>query len=369
MISNEMLTRSASGLRRNPGGSWVAGLAAAGLLFAATACGGVAAETQDAGEPASSAPLAPADTAETRPTIERSRAEAGGPAASPASGASGAQQKQFPPRDHLNKIVLAYNVANQYPDLLAGIPCYCPCELYGHGGVIDCYRSQHASSCSICLDEAVQAAQLYEAQLRRGEDDAAAIQAAVKERYRRALVAQKAQEFPGTNVPQGQAFLQVCSDCHQPPSPAMHTAADWGTSLARMEQYARGRGAMPPDQTWQAATAYVNGWARQVPASTVARLRQQLQDTVDYLKSAEGDSAYYPSVRDELVTSEFFVRVAAAYRAAQELPTELLAGTTTSCKACIDAGHNDLLACLNSWHAITCETAVQEVEELVAAQQ
>ena len=51
-------------------------------------------------------------------------------------------QKQFPPQDHLNKIVASYNVANEYPELLTELPCYCPCELYGHGGVIDCHRSQ-----------------------------------------------------------------------------------------------------------------------------------------------------------------------------------------------------------------------------------
>ena len=345
---------------------WLVGLAAASLWIAATACsGGVAADAVGGGGTPADAGYAA--TSEARPTIERTRAEAAEPEATPVA-SDARQEKQFPPRDHLNKIVQAYNVANDHPELLAGIPCYCPCELYGHGAVIDCYRSQHAASCNVCLDEAVQAGQLLEAQLRRGQGDMASIQAAVKDRYRRALMAQKAQELPGTDLPQGQAFLQVCSDCHQPPSPAMHTPADWGPSLARMEQYARARDAMPSQSAWQGAAGYVNSLAGQVPASTVAQVRQQLQDTVDYLKSAEGDSAYYPSVRDEVLTSDWFQRMADAYRTARNLPTELLASTPTSCNSCVDAGHTNLLACLNSWHAITCETAVEEIEKLAAEQ-
>jgi len=278
-------------------------------------------------------------------------------------------QKQFPPQDHLNKIVEAYNVANQYPELLTGLPCYCPCELYGHGGVIDCHRSQHAAMCNICMDEALEAAQLHEAQLQRGVDDVAAVQAQVKSRYRRAIAAQQAQGLPLMNTQQGQAFLQVCSDCHQPPSPAMHLGLDWDASLARMEQYARERNAMPPGALWQQAVAYVKQVAAQVPAATVAGVRQGLSDTVDHLKSTEGDAAYYPSVRDAVLDPAWAERMAAAYRSARDLPDELLASTATSCEPCREAGATSLLACLNSWQAITCETAIEEVEKLVESRQ
>lgn len=285
------------------------------------------------------------------------------PAAGPAS------QKQFPPSDQLDKIVAAYTVANEHPELLTGLPCYCPCELYGHGGVIDCHRSQHAAMCNVCMDEAIEAGRLYEGQVARGEQpDIAAAQAYVKDRYRRALVQQAAQQLPMTNTPQGQAFLQACSDCHQPPSPAMHTVADWDKSLTRMEQYARGSNAMPDPQIWEAAVGYVKGVAAQVPATNVAQMRQSLQTTVEHLQATEGDAAYYPSVRDDVLDPAWAVRMSAAYDAARELPAELLAATPTACTPCNDAGNTDLLSCLNSWQAITCETAIEEIERLAAEQ-
>jgi hypothetical protein len=309
-------------------------------------------------------------TAQTAEPSSRSAAAATPATAQPAAGAPAqtaqAAIKQFPPQDHLEKVVRAYRVANQYPELLTGLPCYCPCELYGHGGVIDCHRSEHSASCDICMDEAIEAAQHYEAQMQAGEASIAAAQAAIKDRYRRALMAQKAQELPMMNTQQGQAFLQVCSDCHQPPSPAMHTSVDWDRSLARMEQYARQGDNMPPDASWQAAVDYLKNVAAQVPPSTVTRVRQGLADTVEHLKHAEGEAAYYPSARDEVLDPAWAERMAAAYAKARELPAELLASTPTACQTCLDAGHGNLLACLNSWHAITCETAIAEVEKLAA---
>jgi hypothetical protein len=363
------------------------GLAA--LILAATGCGAGngasgsddAASTAAQTAPAASATATPAggttaaDDANQQdgtpapgtavPTSDPSAGQAAAPAA-----AATTPQRQFPPQDHLNKIVTAYTVASERPELLTGLPCYCPCELYGHGGVIDCHRSQHAAMCNICMDEAIEANQLYEAQLARGEDgDVAAAQAQVKERYRRALVAQTAQQLPMMNTQQGQAFLQACSDCHQPPSPAMHTAADWDQSLERMEQYARGSNAMPNQQLWDAAVSYVKSVAAQVPATNVAQTRRSLDSTVEHLKETEGDAAYYPSVRDDVLDPAWAVRMSSAYNEARNLPAELLAATPTACKPCNDAGNTNLLACLNSWQAITCETAIEEIEALVAERQ
>jgi len=351
-------------------------LAVLALGAAVVACSSGTAETAErppgsaataadsgAGSSAAAAPAAPA-----APEPEGDHAHPSAAAAATPATATTAQTaiRQFPPQDHLEKVVRAYRVANQYPELLTGLPCYCPCELYGHGGVIDCHRSQHSAMCNICMDEAIEAAQIYESQMQAGEASIAAAQAAIKDRYRRALVAQKAQELPMMNTQQGQAFLQVCSDCHQPPSPAMHTSVDWDRSLARMEQYARQSGTLPPDATWQAAVNYVKSVAAQVPPSTVTQVRQGLADTVEHLKHAEGDAAYYPSVRDEVLEPAWAERMAAAYAMARELPAELLASTPTNCQTCLDAGHGNLLACLNSWHAITCETAIAEVEKLAA---
>lgn len=328
----------------------IAGLAMCVLTAGALAC--------------SSAPAALEDPT----TVIAAETPAAAPAVATAAAAQAppTPQKQFPPQDHLNKIVAAYTVASQYPEVITGLPCYCPCELYGHGGVIDCHRSQHAAMCNICMDEAIEASQIYQQQLANGVDDIAAAQAQVKDRYRRALVAQTAQQFPMMNTQMGQAFLQACSDCHQPPSPAMHLPGDWDASLGRMEQYARGSGRMQSDQVWQAAFDYVKTVSAQIPASTVAQYRQSLDTTVEHLKSAEGDAAYYPSVRDPVLDPAWAERVAAAYNAARALPAELLAATPTACQECLDAGNSSILECLNAMRAITCETAIKEVEKLVA---
>jgi len=54
----------------------------------------------------------------------------------------------------------AYQVAKQKPALLAQLPCFCYCDRYGHASLHDCYVSDHAQSCDICLKEALEADQL-----------------------------------------------------------------------------------------------------------------------------------------------------------------------------------------------------------------
>ncbi len=57
----------------------------------------------------------------------------------------------------------AYLVAQQHPDLLAQLDCYCGCEQHeGHKNLLDCFRSNHGATCATCTGEAVTAGQLYE---------------------------------------------------------------------------------------------------------------------------------------------------------------------------------------------------------------
>ena len=63
--------------------------------------------------------------------------------------------------------------------------------------------------CNICMDEAIEVGEIYQQQLASGEGDIESAQEQVKDRYRRALVAQTAQQFPIMNTQQGQAFLQA----------------------------------------------------------------------------------------------------------------------------------------------------------------
>lgn len=43
-------------------------------------------------------------------------------------------------------------------------------------------------------------------------------------------------------------FQQICSQCHAPPSPGLHTAAQWPQVVSRMEQIMRATGQPLPDR-------------------------------------------------------------------------------------------------------------------------
>jgi hypothetical protein len=55
----------------------------------------------------------------------------------------------------------AYLVAQQHPELLAQLHCYCGCEQHeGHKNLLDCFRDNHGAGCATCVGEAVTAGQL-----------------------------------------------------------------------------------------------------------------------------------------------------------------------------------------------------------------
>ena len=99
--------------------------------------------------------------------------------------AVGGLQKNFAGRDYLQTIPVAYETARAHPEVLDKIPCYCPCMLYGHRSLADCHRSQHSAACATCLEEAVMAGEVIAEH--GGVDDAAAIAAEVKSRFRAAI--------------------------------------------------------------------------------------------------------------------------------------------------------------------------------------
>src|SRR5581483_4266570 len=55
----------------------------------------------------------------------------------------------------------AYEVAKEIPDVLAQQPCYCYCQRQGHRGLLDCFRTEHAASCNICIREALLAGNMH----------------------------------------------------------------------------------------------------------------------------------------------------------------------------------------------------------------
>lgn len=56
---------------------------------------------------------------------------------------------------------LAYATAREEPELIAQLPCYCHCDRgMGHKSLHSCFEDQHASVCSICMNEAKEAVKL-----------------------------------------------------------------------------------------------------------------------------------------------------------------------------------------------------------------
>ena len=58
----------------------------------------------------------------------------------------------------------ANQAAKEIPEVLAQQPCYCYCQRKGHRSLLDCFKTNHAASCNICVREALLAAQMQRQQ-------------------------------------------------------------------------------------------------------------------------------------------------------------------------------------------------------------
>jgi hypothetical protein len=55
----------------------------------------------------------------------------------------------------------AYTAAKQYAHVLESIYCYCRCkENIGHRALVECFETDHAEHCDVCMNEAVIAARM-----------------------------------------------------------------------------------------------------------------------------------------------------------------------------------------------------------------
>jgi hypothetical protein len=54
----------------------------------------------------------------------------------------------------------AYTIVQNKPKLIAQLPCFCYCERWGHGSLHDCFVTEHAVTCDVCMNEAIQADKL-----------------------------------------------------------------------------------------------------------------------------------------------------------------------------------------------------------------
>ena len=55
-------------------------------------------------------------------------------------------------------VQLAYRAAQEIPQTLAQLPCYCHCDMNkGHKSLHSCFEDEHGANCGICIGEAVMA--------------------------------------------------------------------------------------------------------------------------------------------------------------------------------------------------------------------
>jgi len=58
----------------------------------------------------------------------------------------------------VGNVQLAYRAAQEIPQTLAQLPCYCHCDMSkGHKSLHSCFEDEHAENCGICIGEAVMA--------------------------------------------------------------------------------------------------------------------------------------------------------------------------------------------------------------------
>ena len=81
-------------------------------------------------------------------------------------------QQYAPPRP-INVVRDAYFFAAEHPEILEYVPCFCGCERGGHKGNHDCFVSArdekgdvtawepHGLDCTVCIDVATEARQMY----------------------------------------------------------------------------------------------------------------------------------------------------------------------------------------------------------------
>ena len=64
-------------------------------------------------------------------------------------------------------VQLAYRAAQEIPQTLAQLPCYCHCDMSkGHKSLHSCFEDEHGENCGICIGEAVMAYNLERQGLR-----------------------------------------------------------------------------------------------------------------------------------------------------------------------------------------------------------
>ena len=67
------------------------------------------------------------------------------------------------PARFVGKAARAHEVAQEIPEILDQLHCYCDCEKHmNHRSLLSCYTDGHAGSCDICIEETLEASRLYQ---------------------------------------------------------------------------------------------------------------------------------------------------------------------------------------------------------------
>jgi hypothetical protein len=89
------------------------------------------------------------------------------------------------PSQFSGKVRQAYEAAQEVPEVLAKLPCYCGCMTggIGHRNNLDCFRDLHGVDCTMCQDIAIDARGMYKSGF-----DIDRIRERIKEKYNRHAV-------------------------------------------------------------------------------------------------------------------------------------------------------------------------------------
>jgi hypothetical protein len=61
----------------------------------------------------------------------------------------------------VGKVHTAYQIAQDTPELLDHLYCYCECDKHsGHRSLLSCYTDTHAANCNVCVNEALDGAKM-----------------------------------------------------------------------------------------------------------------------------------------------------------------------------------------------------------------
>ncbi len=79
----------------------------------------------------------------------------------------GETRSTMSPMDFTGETARAYQIAQEIPEVLDSLYCYCECKKHmGHKSLLTCYVDEHAAHCDICMNEAFMAYELH----RQGKD-------------------------------------------------------------------------------------------------------------------------------------------------------------------------------------------------------